>query len=295
MRYNDVPLHSDPSGRFVPWIVALMVYLATVSLIVASTISGVVQRWDMGLAGRLTIELPSPNLAQESDANVHLREETHRLLAQTPGIGTVRQLTPQEVLKIIEPWTGGQEITLSEEVFPVLLDVELIDRKLVSIPKLKESLVQLNAGITVKDHLKWQEGILDLAHSARVIGFSIVSMIMLAAICIIAFTAQTSLIIHRQIIEVLYLVGATDEYIARQFQSHACRVGIKGGIVGLILFGTTFMLLGFFARNLDTRLLAEVISPIMLWTIAIIIPLIVTALMMLSARFTVQIALRYVV
>jgi cell division transport system permease protein len=295
MRYHDLPLHADPSGRFVPWIVALMVYLATISLIVASTISGVVQRWDMGLAGRLTVELPAPNLAQPGDASVQLQAQVKRLLLNTPGVAMVRQLSPQEVLKIIEPWVGGKEITVDIDVLPVLLDVELADRKFIHMAKLKESLTQLDAGITVEDHLKWQEGILDLAHSARVIGFSIVSMIMLAAICIIAFTAQTSLIIHRQVIEILYLVGATDEYIARQFQNHALRVGLKGGLIGLVLFGVTFILLGFFARHLDTRLLADVMSPIMLWTIAIIIPLVVTALMMLSARFTVQIALRYVV
>lgn len=295
MRYHDVPLHADPSGRFVPWIVALMVYLATISLLVASTISGVVNRWDLGLAGRLTIELPSPNLTQNAEESINLREQVNRLLLNTPGVGTVRQLSPQEVLKVIEPWLGSKEINLDEEVLPILLDVELADRKYIHIPKLTQTLKQLNAGITVEDHLKWQEGILDLAHSARVIGFTIVAMIMLAAVCIIAFTAQTSLIIHRQVIEILYLVGATDEYIARQFQNHALSVGLKGGLIGLILFGITFVLLGFFARNLDTRLLVEVISPIMLWTIAIIIPLVVTALMMLSARLTVQIALRYVV
>ena len=295
MHYNDLPLHADPSGRFVPWIVALMVYLATISLIVASTISGVVHRWDMGLAGRLTVELPAPNLAQTGDQSAQLQEQVKHLLMNTPGVAMVRQLSPQEVLKIIEPWVGGKEITVDVDVLPVLLDVELADRKFIHMAKLKTSLNNLNAGITVEDHLKWQEGILDLAHSARVIGFSIVSLIMLAAICIIAFTAQTSLIIHRQVIEILYLVGATDEYIARQFQNHALRVGLKGGVIGLVLFGITFFLLGFFARHLDTRLLVDVMSPIMLWTIAIIIPLVVTALMMLSARFTVQIALRYVV
>lgn len=295
MQSHDLPLNADPSGKYVPWIVALMVYLATISLIIATMVSGIVKRWDLGLVGRLTVELPAPNLMEDDRHSQYLTDQVKKTLMQMPGAGNIRQLSSNEVLKIIEPWVGGKQIILDPEVLPILFDVELMDRKFVNLPQLKQKLHKLHHGITIEDHLGWQEGLLDLAHSAKVIGFSIVSMILFAAICIIAFTAQTSLIIHRQVIEILYLIGATDDYIAKQFQHHALQVGIKGGAIGIGLFTITYILLNFFSRNLDTRIIHDILSPTGIWAIACIIPIAITGLMMISARLTVRVALRYIV
>ena len=57
--YSDVPLNADPSGRFVPWIVALMVYLATISLMVAFSVSALINRWDTGFTARSS-KFPAP-------------------------------------------------------------------------------------------------------------------------------------------------------------------------------------------------------------------------------------------
>ena len=96
-------------------------------------------------------------------------------------------------------------------------------------------------------------------------------------------------------IEILYLVGATDTYIAKQFQNHALKVGVRGGCIGFTLSALTFLLLKFFARHLDTTLLDEVVSTFMMWSIALLVPLFVTLFMMLSARFAVRLALKYVI
>jgi cell division transport system permease protein len=37
---------------------------------------------------------------------------------------------------------------------------------------------------------------------------------------------------NREIVEVLHFVGATDRFIAREFEKHFLRLGIKAGIVG---------------------------------------------------------------
>ena len=37
---------------------------------------------------------------------------------------------------------------------------------------------------------------------------------------------------NREIIEVLHFVGASDAFIAREFQSHFRRLGLRGAIIG---------------------------------------------------------------
>lgn len=294
--YSDVPLSADPSARFVPWIVALMVYLATISLMVAFSVSALINRWDTGFTARLTIEIPSTNIFNPNaeSENARVRSDIIQTLLKTPGIGSVRTLPRSEILSTLKPWLG-KDNDISNLPLPTLLDVEVLERSHLNYSLLQKSLKNILPGIIVEDHLSWQRGVLDLAYSAQVIGFLIVSMIILAAISTIAFTSQTSLIIHRKVIEILYLVGATDAYIAQQFQNHALRVGLRGGFIGFTLSSLTFVLLKFFARHLDTTLLDEVVSTFMIWTIALLIPLLVTLFMMLSARFAVRLALKYVI
>ena len=59
--HYDLPLQRDVTGRFLPWIIALMVYLAILALAGSMVLSDMAQRWDKGLAGTLTIQvLPCP-------------------------------------------------------------------------------------------------------------------------------------------------------------------------------------------------------------------------------------------
>ena len=48
----------------------------------------------------------------------------------------------------------------------------------------------------------------------------------------IGFATRGAMAGNREIIEVLHFVGAADAYIARQFQGHFLRLGLKGAAIG---------------------------------------------------------------
>jgi cell division transport system permease protein len=56
----------------------------------------------------------------------------------------------------------------------------------------------------------------------------------LAAVGTVVFATRTGLMVHLRIIEVLHLMGATDRYIARQFAIQALRLGLRGGLIGIV-------------------------------------------------------------
>jgi len=60
-RPADVPLAKDISDRFLPWLVAFMVYFVALAVISATTMHKLVERWDKGLSGQLTVEVPPPD------------------------------------------------------------------------------------------------------------------------------------------------------------------------------------------------------------------------------------------
>ncbi len=73
---------------------------------------------------------------------------------------------------------------------------------------------------------------------------AIVLLIGAAAVLTVIFTTRAGLSMHRDVIELLHLMGARDGYIARQFDRQALRLGLIGGAVGIALALATVLALG---------------------------------------------------
>jgi cell division transport system permease protein len=58
----DLPLRHDAASRFVPYLIAVMVYLAALALAGAMLIASAVGDWTSGLRGTLTVQI-LPNAA----------------------------------------------------------------------------------------------------------------------------------------------------------------------------------------------------------------------------------------
>ena len=70
MASREVPLDDDASGPFLPWIVAVMVYLAALAMAAALLINQVTADWQKDLAGGLTVQVPpaAPDETPEAHA-----------------------------------------------------------------------------------------------------------------------------------------------------------------------------------------------------------------------------------
>jgi cell division transport system permease protein len=59
-------------------------------------------------------------------------------------------------------------------------------------------------------------------------------LILIAIATAVAFATRGAMAGAREIVDVLHFVGATDGYIAREFQRHFFRLGGKGAAIGAI-------------------------------------------------------------
>src|SRR3546814_18184528 len=62
---------------------------------------------------------------------------------------------------------------------------------------------------------------------------------------------------HQRSIELLHMIGAQDSYVARQFQNHALRFGLRGGLIGLLGALPTLYLARLLLQRIDSGLLPE--------------------------------------
>jgi cell division transport system permease protein len=230
----DLPLQRDGSGRFLPWIIALMVYLAALSLAGMMALSGAVSRWDRALAGTVTVQLPPG-----SDAQLTKLLET---LRATPGVASAQPLDDAANAKLLEPWLG-QGVTMKDLQLPRLIDVRIAPEATLDRGALAGALAEVAPAARLSDDRRWLAPLLDTAVAVEATAAAIVALVSGAAVLSIVFATRTSLAIHHGAVEVLHLIGARDSYIAEQFQWQALRLGLRGALVGLIGAALTLLAL----------------------------------------------------
>lgn len=277
-----LPLKGDPSNRYLPWITAFMVYLAALALGGVLAIDQAAQRWEEGGVDRITVQyIPH----QDADAD-HDTELLLRLLRASPGVEEARLLPRDELVALLEPWLGegliGEDLTL-----PRLIDVALAEGGRIDIETLRDRLRLEVPGAHVEDPKHWLDGLAKLARSIQWVAAALLLVIGLAAMGTVIVTTQMGLAAHREVIEVLHLIGARDAFLARQFERHSLRLGLRGGLVGLALAAATVFGLAHAARDIDAPLLPTLRFESWGWGALGALPIAIALVIMVTARITV--------
>ena len=104
----------------------------------------------------------------------------------------------------------------------------------------------------------------------------------------IFYSTQTSLGLHRYIIEILHLMGAKDTYIAQQYARRTAWLGLMGGIVGIVLAVPAIFLLGNLATQIEGGIISEAGLSAAAWMAILSLPLFAGAVAMITAYYTVK-------
>ncbi len=280
-RGADLAFDGDPANRFLPWIVAMMVYLATLALAGAFALGETAARWQNAQSDRLTVQLP-PGGDQA--------DRVMDLLRATPGITAVRRLERSELIGLLEPWLGKGNTT-SDLPLPELIDVTVARHADPDLDALEDNLVDEAPGASIDDHGRWMGRLATAARAVQALALALTALIAGAATATVVIATRASLAVHRETIELLHLIGAQDGFVARAFERRALGLGLRGGLIGLGLAALTFVLLQRATAGLDAPLMPRLdLSPVSLATLAAL-PLASAAIAMVTARFTVLRAL----
>jgi len=277
----DLPLRQDASGRFLPWIIALMVYLAAVGGMALIWLGGALQTWNAELASTWTLEVPA-------DATPARIEMTLAALKQAKGIVSAHLLDQAETSKLLEPWLGNA-MPMDTLPLPKLIDIRVDPATPVNLTELHQELDSIVPYAQLEDNAAQLGGLRKLALRVEgVIGAGVAAAALLV-VTIVVFTARIGLAIHSSVIELLHLLGAPDAYIARQSQVHALWLGLRGGIIGDIAAAVTVAILGPASHALALPLpgTTQGILDWRLWLLLIVALLTASGVAMVTARFAV--------
>jgi len=280
---TDIPLDRDPAARTLPWIIAVMAFLATIALAGALLLNGVIVRWSNSLTGTLTIQVPAAASADETEARL---KRVVAVLREAPGILRVRVLSSGESLALVEPWLGRGAAVLGLPL-PRLIDVGIADGARLDLADLRKRVAAAAPGSTVEEHQKWLDEMIGVIRWGWRLALMIVVLIFFAAAMTIVFAMRTSLRIHRNVTDVLHLIGARDQYIAEQFQRHAFRLGLIGGLIGAGFAALVVIGLERILAKVETLQAMHLELPFWAWAVLALVPPAAALLAAAAARYTV--------
>jgi cell division transport system permease protein len=233
------------AGRALVTVIAIMTFLAALTAGTAQLVADASAGWRSSVSREVTIQVrPSPTRDIEADV-----AKAAAMARASPGVADVRVYSKAESERLLEPWLGTG-LNFGELPVPRIVVLKLNSGQRPNFDELRKGLSETLRGATLDDHRLWVERLAAMANTLVVLGMGIVGLVIAATALAVAFATRGAMAGNREIVEILHFVGATDSYIARQFQRHFLRLGLRGGAIGGLAAMLFFLLAGMFASSI---------------------------------------------
>ncbi len=247
----DLPLHNCAGSGFLTLLVALMSFLAMMALTGSFVLHDVSARWSTGLADQATIEIS----ARQGDGTIRSAAQINTLalrvsgmLKSHPNVQEHHIMSHEEVGDLVSPWLGS-DVALIDMPLPGLISTKLKIGSAPQVKALSAALQSIDGDIRLDTHESWLGDILRLAGSLKMAALFVTLVIGLTTVIAIAGAVRSRMAEFRSDIELLHLMGASPDYISRQFQRHNVTLALKGSFMGLFTGGVGLLLLGGLSRS----------------------------------------------
>jgi len=200
---------------------------------------------------------------------------------------------PEEELgDLLEPWLGSIEDVESVPV-PALIDVQL--RRAADeaeVARLQALVADDVPGARIDAQSDWLKPVYSALAALQYLALGLIVLLALTSAAAVWLASRSAFASHRETVEIVHLLGGTDEQIARIFQRSVGIDALIGGLIGLVLGGLAVWALGLQFSALDSGMVSGgSLSDLDLAVIAAI-PLFGVVLAVFTARLTVMRALR---
>jgi cell division transport system permease protein len=227
---------SSIAVRSLAIVVAIMTFLASLTTGAAMLVVSTASTWQSEVGREVTIQV-RPQPGRDIDADVSKAADLARTAA---GIADVQAYSRQQSEQLVEPWLGAG-LRLDDLPIPRLIVIKLVPGATPDFSSLRNTLAAQVPTASLDDHRGWIERMRTMAGSAVIAGFTVLGLVLAVTVLSVTFATRGAMAINRPIIEVMHYVGATDSFVAGQFQRHFLLLGFKGGAIGggaaILLFG----------------------------------------------------------
>jgi cell division transport system permease protein len=214
------------AGRTLVLLIAIMTFLSGVTLGGVVLVQKSAIAWSSDVGREVTIQIrPVEGEVMESNIRTAIA-----LAEATPGVTGAHAISLEDSQKLLEPWLGSG-LDLGQLEIPRLIVVELGDPKDVDLSKLEGDLKSVK-GATLETHAAWRQQLNTMAGTLVFSGLMVLVLIVLATVLAVVFATRGTMASNREIVDVLHFIGASNSFIAGEFQGRFLALGLRGGVIG---------------------------------------------------------------
>jgi cell division transport system permease protein len=240
------------TGSSLTLVIAIMSFLAALTAGGVYVIFNAANVWTNKISAEITVQIQQ----RAGDNGDEKSAEISRFISDQNGVKRVTPFTREQSLKLVEPWIGKSEV-LKSFAIPRLIAVEIDQDNPPDISTLKKVLEAKYPGALLDDHGHWRHEIRRLTRLLELAGIGMLFLMATATGAVIIAAATSSLASNREIVSVLNFVGAEEKFIARQFEAHFLKVGIKAGIAGVGLAAIVFLCLPYLTEGVSSSVTSQ--------------------------------------
>ena len=271
----------------IPWVIAIMVMLMVIAVGGGLALRNVAQVATAELAGGITVQVVEAR-PEVRDAQA---QKVAAILRRVPGVSAVAPVPQAEVDALVEPWLGSA-IEGGDIPVPAMVDARvagtLTGARLEAIRALLHNAVPT---ARVDAQSSWLGPVFGAISSLLWLALVLVLLLGVATAAAVLLATRTALGSNRETIEIIHLLGGTDQQIARIFQRSTAIAAAEGGVAGLAAAVVVIVLIGRRFAGLGSGMANNGALGWSDWLIVALVPIAGLALAMITARWTVLRAL----
>src|SRR5690606_38569572 len=207
-------------------LIGIMTFLSCVTFGGVLLVQKSAMGWSAEVGRELTIQI-RPLDGEVIDSNLRLAVS---LSEAVPGVASARVISLEESEALLEPWLGPG-LDLSDLSVPRLVVVQLSDPNAADIARLESEIAAI-PGATLETHAAWRVQLNTMAGTIVISGILVLGLILVATALAIVFATRGTMSTNREIVDVLHFIGASNRFIAGEFQGRFLLLGLKGGLAG---------------------------------------------------------------
>lgn len=232
------------AGRALVMVIAIMTFLAALTTGAAQLLASASQDWQGAVANELIIQV-RPVQGRNLDQDV---ARAAAIAGTFKGINSVKTYSKRESEALLEPWLGTG-LGLDDLPVPRLIVLHSNTPAQIDSEGLKKALAESLRNATLDDQRLWTARLQTMARSVIAVAVGLVCLVLIATGLAVGFATRGAISGNRTTMEVLHFVGATDAFIAREFQRHFLLLGLQGGFLGGMAALLFFLAAQFFANQ----------------------------------------------
>ena len=289
-RKNELPLKGENTSLFLQIIISIAIFIFAITLSGVLSINSMINNWNKSILGSITVQIIPINTSNKEKSKAELlayEEKAVDFLKSVNGIIKVTPLDDEQLGQLLSPWLGD-EVSVEDLPTPRIIDVKIAQNADIDFAQLAQDLAHASPQASLDSHKIWLNKLIALADGLKMIATTILALITAITSGAIFYTTQMSMGLHKNIIEILHIIGAKDTYIAQQYAKRMGILGLIGGLFGLFFAVPAIFFIGNLANSIKGGIISEATLGIDAWLSILILPVFSMSISMITAYYTVK-------